>query len=215
MPSTSVHVSHIIPEQVTSKQILHICQYLQGTRTQGMTVKPDAKMQLNCYVDADFAGLWNVEHEQDPVCVKSRAGFLLTLGGCLLLWVSKLQTEVALSTTEAEYIAMSQAMRELIPMRTLLQQVGTTLHLDFAKPAIVHSKVFEDNDGDLKLATAPNISPRTKHIAVKYHFFREAVGEGKGIQIMKIDTAEQMADIFTKGLPMTQFQYLRKKLIGW
>ena len=168
-----------------------------------------------CYVDTDFAGLWNVEHEQDPVCVKSRTGFLLTLGGCPLLWVSKLQTEVALSTTEAEYIAMSQAMRELIPMRTLLQQVGTTLHLDFAKPAIVHSKVFEDNDGDLKLATAPNISPRTKHIAVKYHFFREAVGEGKGIQIMKIDTAEQMADIFTKGLPMTQFQYLRKKLIGW
>ena len=180
-----------------------------------MTFKPDPKMQLDCYVDADFAGLWNVENEQDPVCVKSRTGFILTLGGCPLLWVSKLQTEVALSTTEAEYIAMSQAMRELIPMRTLLQQVGATLSLDFAKPAIVRSKVFEDNNGALKLATAPNISPRTKHIAVKYHFFREAVGEKKGIHIMKIDTTDQIADMFTKGLPVAQFQYLRKKLIGW
>ena len=203
------------PRASHEQAILHICRYLQGTRNKGMTFKPDSKMQLDCYVDAYFAGLWNMENEQDPVCVKSRTGFILTLGGCPLLWVSKLQTEVALSTTEAEYIAMSQAMRELIPMRTLLQQVGTTLSLDFAKPAIVWLKVFEDNNGALKLATAPNISPRTKHIAVKYHFFREAVGEKKGIHIMKIDTTEQIADMFTKGLPATQFQYLRKKLIGW
>ena len=81
-----------------------------------MQIISEKNLQLNCYVDADFAGLYNVEDQQDPVCVKSRTGYVLTLGKTPLLWVSKLQTEVALSTTEAEYIALSQAMRELIPM---------------------------------------------------------------------------------------------------
>ena len=55
-------------------------------------------MDINCYVDADFAGLWGYEDDQDPVCVKSRTGYVLTLGDCPFLWVSKLQTEIALST---------------------------------------------------------------------------------------------------------------------
>ncbi len=67
-------------------------------------------MDLDLYVDADFAGLWSYEHDQDPVCVKSRTGFVITLGTCLVMWVSKLQTEIALSTLEAEYIALSMAM---------------------------------------------------------------------------------------------------------
>jgi hypothetical protein len=180
-----------------------------------MTFKPDTQMQLNCYVDADFAGLWNVEDDQDPVCVKSRTGYVLTLGNCPLLWVSKLQSEIALSTTEAEYIALSQAMRDLIPMRSLLQEIGTKLNLDFAKPALVYSKVFEDNNGALALANAPKMNPRTKHIAIKYHHFREHVGSEKGIEVVKIDTKEQLADSLTKGLPKEQFEVLRKMLIGW
>jgi hypothetical protein len=85
-----------------------------------MQFEPDKDLKFDCYVDADFAGLWHVEDDQDPVCVKSRTGLCLTLGGCPLLWVSKLQTEVALLTTEVEYIALSQSMRDLIPMRVLL-----------------------------------------------------------------------------------------------
>lgn len=132
-----------------------------------------------------------------------------------MIWVSKLQTEVALSTTEAEYIALSQSMRDLIPMRRLLQEAGTALSLDFSKPAILHSTVFEDNNGALSLALSPKISPRTKHIAVKYHHFRESVGEGKGVMIVKIDTKLQKADIFTKGLSADMHQGLRKLLMGW
>lgn len=203
------------PRASHEQAILRICRYLKGTREQGMTFKPDPSMQLNCYVDADFAGLWSVEDDQDPVCVKSRTGYVLTLGNCPLLWVSKLQTEIALSTTEAEYIAMSQAMRDLLPMRSLLQHLGDKMKLSFSKPTIIHSKVFEDNNGALTLATAPKISPRTKHIAVKYHFFREHVGKEKGIEILKIDTNEQLADAFTKGLSAEKFQGLRKRLLGW
>jgi hypothetical protein len=177
--------------------------------------KPESELKLDCYVDADFAGLYNVEDAQDPVCVKSRTGYVLTLGNCPLIWVSKLQTEVALSTTEAEYIALSQSMRDLLPMRRLLQEAGRGLDLEFSKPALLHSTVFEDNNGALSLALSPKISPRTKHIAVKYHHFRESIGESKGIIIVKVDTTLQKADIFTKGLSAEKHQAMRKLLMGW
>ena len=61
--------------------------------------------------------LWNYEDDQDPVCVRSRTGYVMSLGGAPIHWVSKLQTEIALSTTEAEYIVLSQALRELVPLR--------------------------------------------------------------------------------------------------
>jgi histone deacetylase 1/2 len=159
------------PRKSHEKAVIRICRYLKGTRDRGLCLQPDKEMRLDCYVDADFAGLWNVENEQDPVCVKSRTGYCLTLGNCPLLWVSKLQTEVSLSTTEAEYIALSQSMRDLIPMRGFLKEMGKRLKLDFAKETMLHSMVFEDNNGALSLATAPKITPRTKHIGVKYHHF--------------------------------------------
>jgi histone deacetylase 1/2 len=203
------------PRKSHEKAIVRICRYLKGTRFKGLRLKPNKTMKLDCYVDADFAGLWNVENVQDPVCVKSRTGFCLTLGDCPLLWTSKLQTEVSLSTTEAEYIALSQAMRELIPMRSFLLEIGKRVKLEFAQGTMLHSTVFEDNNGALSLATAPKITPRTKHIAVKYHHFRESVGEDKGIRIVKVDTKEQKADIFTKGLTGETYKTIRKLLMGW
>jgi hypothetical protein len=69
--------------------------------------QPSPNLNLGCYVDANFAGLQNYESNQDPVCVKSRTGYVMTLGGCPIQWSSKLQTEIAFSTTEAEYITLS------------------------------------------------------------------------------------------------------------
>jgi hypothetical protein len=126
-----------------------------------------------------------------------------------------LQTEIALSTTEAEYIALSQAIRELLPMRELFQEIGSSLKLKCAIPTILHSTVFEDNNGALSLATSPKISPRTKHIAVKYHHFRSKIGVDKGIIIQRVDTTEQKADIFTKGLGAQQFDCIRCLVMGW
>ena len=74
---------------------------MQGTLDKGLEFKPSPKMELDLYVDADFAGLWNVENDQDPVCVKSRTGYVITYGSCPVVWVSKLQTEIALSTLES------------------------------------------------------------------------------------------------------------------
>ena len=130
-----------------------------------------------------------------------------------MIWVSKLQTEIALSTLESEYIALSQAMRDLVPMRRLLQEVGTKMNLDFAKPALVHSTIFEDNNGALGLATSPKLTPRT----IKYHWFKSLIGESNGNEfiIKKIESENQKADILTKGLPSETFKAIRNLVSGW
>ena len=79
---------------------------------------------------------------------------------------------------------------------------------------IVKCKVFEDNESCIAIAKSGKFSPRTRHIAIKYHHFREYVKKGI-IQIHSIDTKEQTADIFTKPLSADLFKYLRGKLMGW
>ena len=72
-----------------------------------MTLQPSDEFNVDCYVDADFVGLYNIKNDQDPICVKSRTGYLITFMGCPLLWRSKIQSLIALSTMEAEHIALS------------------------------------------------------------------------------------------------------------
>jgi hypothetical protein len=139
----------------------------------------------------------------------------MTLGGCPIQWNSKLQTKIALSTTESEYIALSQAMRELIPLQRLLLEMATAMKLPGIKGVVIKSTVFEDNNGAITTATAVKMTPRTKHIAVKYHFFKSHINERNGISLAKIDTNLQKADIFTKGLPPQKFVEIRKLLCGW
>jgi hypothetical protein len=78
--------------------------------------KYDKSWKVDCYVDPDFASLNKAEHDQDPVSAKSRTGYVITFCNVPILWVSKMQTQIALSTMEAEYIALSQSMRDLFPI---------------------------------------------------------------------------------------------------
>jgi hypothetical protein len=203
------------PRASHEEAIKHICRYLQGVKDNGLTFQPSPSLQLDCYVDADFAGLWNYECDQDPVCVKSRTGYVMTLGGCPIQWSSKLQTEIALSTTEAEYIALSQAMRELLPLRRLLSEIVAEMNLSGATDSVIKSTVFEDNNGAISTATSVKMTPRTKHIGVKYHFFKSHLTDGSGITLDKIDTNLQKADIFTKGMAPQKFVTMRRLLCGW
>ena len=124
-----------------------------------------------------------------------------------------MQTEIALSTTEAEYIALSQAMRDVIPFTNVLTELQTFYSDELNTPQIL-CRLFEDNNGALLLATDQKYRPRTKHIALKYHHFRSFVNEGK-VNILPIDTKEQLADQFTKALDIQTFERLRCKLMGW
>ena len=133
--------------------------------------------------------------------------------GCPIYWCSKLQTEICLSTTEAEYVALSQSMREVLPFLNMMKEINEIFPLQQTPPELF-CRVLEDNRSCIKVAESLKFTHRTKHISLKYHHFRQFVQNGT-IKIFPIDTHEQLADIFTKPLDEKQFKYLRKKLCGW
>ena len=192
-----------------------IGRYLKHTRNRGLVVKPKKDLLLEMFADADFAGLWTLEHADDPISVKSRTGFVVTLGNVPVTWSSKLQTEIATSTMHAEYIALSTEMRELVPITHTLEHICTIFHIP-RDPAIKAVQVWEDNEGTLKLATGPieKVTPHSKHFAIKYHWFREKLTD-LSISIRHITTDKQKADIMTKGLVGKEFESKRYLLMGW
>jgi hypothetical protein len=156
-------------------------------------------------VDADFVGNWDrVNADVDPSTAKSRTGFVITYGGCPLSWASKLQTDVALSTTEAEYTALSTSLREVIHLMQLVQEANTMGWVTYQGAPIVHCKVFEDNIGALVMAKLPKMRPRTKHLCTRMHHFRERVRDGS-ISLEHVDTEDQIADMLTKPQPDALF----------
>jgi len=210
------------PKQVHYNAVKRIICYLIGTlkndQDRGLTFDVGSKddpIKIECYVDADFAGLWKIENDDDPVSSKSRTRFVIFVGNCPVIWQSKLQTETALSTVEAETVALSQSMRELLWLRWLTVDVAATLGTKIADVTEIKSKVFEDNNGAITLAMKPGLSSQTKYIHTKYWFFKEHIGKDKGIEIKKIDSEDQIADIFTKGVSEDLFVPLRNKLMGW
>jgi hypothetical protein len=193
-----------------------IGRYLKGTQDKGLIMRPTSKIHVDCYPDADFAGLYNKEDAQDPHCVRSRTGYVICVANCPVIWKSKLQTEIALSTMEAEYVALSQACKDLFPLLDLIKELGTACGLSIDKHSNLYVKVHEDNVGALTLGKLEprRMTPRSKHYAIKYHWFREHIGP-RNIELVKIDTKEQLGDMFTKGLSPIPFKHLRLKLMGW
>ena len=206
----------ICPKQSHAEAVRHIGRYLIGTKDKGIILDPKGN-SFDCYVDADFCGNWNPDTaEGDSSTSKSRSGYVIKYAGCPIVWQSKLQTETALSTTEAEYIALSTAPREVISLMALLKEA---MHRDHGIPNVtvtpkIHCKVFEDNSGALAMAQVPKMRPRTKHLNVKYHHFRDHVTRGD-ISLYAVASTDQEADIYTKPLALTLFQRLRFAILGW
>jgi hypothetical protein len=117
---------------------------------------------------------------------------------------------------EAEIIALAHCCRELFPVMDLVKEMGESLGLETEDMTSMHVSIHEDNAGALVLAETipPQFTPRSKYYAIKTVWFREEIHK-RGIKLLKIDTVEQLGDIFTKGLPRATFEYLRKKMIGW
>jgi hypothetical protein len=194
------------PRQSHGKAILYLVRYLKKTRDLGLQFKPDPKKGFECYCDANFSGNWNKAFAAvDPNTAKSRSGWIIFYAGCPISWASKLQSQVALSTTEAKYIAMSQSLCDLIPVMNLLEEMREQDFQVICTKPHVYCKVFKDNSGALELARLPKLHPRTKHINVCYHHFREHVRKGL-INIFPIDTKDQIADALTKALAQNDLQ---------
>jgi hypothetical protein len=108
---------------------------------------------------------------------------------------------------------MSQSLRDVIPVMNLLQEMRERDYQVICTEPHVYCKVFEDNSGALELARLPKLRPRTKHINVCYHHFREHVRKGL-IKIFPIDTKDQIADALTKALAQNDFQRHRRFMCG-
>ena len=204
------------PKRSHELALKRIGRYLKGTMSKGLILDPSDDYNIDCYPDADFAGLWGRENPDDPSSVRSRTGYVITLARCPVLWVSRLQPSIAMSTMESEYIALSQSCKDLFPVVDLACEMGSWLGLEFSKSSNMHVRVHEDNVGALTLGKLEprRATPRSKHYAVKYHWFRSEIGP-RNIQLVKISTEHQLGDMFTKGLGRIIFERLRNKLMGW
>ena len=147
--------------------------------------------------------------------MRSRTGYLVMLNETPIVWASRVQTEIALSTAEAEYAALSSGMRALVPTRHLLFEVAERMRIDASRISLI-SKAYEDNEAARYIATSdpPKLTARNKHWNIKHHWFRSHLSPD-GIQVMPISTTEQLADIFTKSLPRVTFEKFRLEIMGW
>ena len=206
------------PKRSHEIALVRIGRYLKGTLDKGLILTPSETLKIDCYPDADFAGLWNRDEIQDPHCVRSRTGYVINLADCPVLWKSRLQTEIALSTMEAEYVALSTSCRDLFPLIDLTKEICSIFKMDMVvkDTADMHIKVHEDNVGALALGKLEprRMTPRSKHYAIKYHWFRKHIGPRR-IQLVHISSDDQLGNLFTKGLSRVKFARLRKKLMGW
>ncbi len=198
-PDISISVG-ILSQYMTNPSIQHwngvkrILRYLKGTMNFGLCFKQSENFVLTGFSDSDWAG--------DESTRKSMSGFIFRLGESTISWGSKKQSVVALSTTEAEYIALSLATQEAVWLRNLLGD----LHLNQKTTTI-----FEDNQGTIALSNNPTNHSRTKHIDIKYHYVRDLILK-KQIDVSYCPTNEMVADIFTKGLPRVTFEHLRAEM---
>ena len=155
------------------------------------------KISLVGYSDADWAG--------DPSSRRSTTGFIFYLGNSPISWQSKIQTTVALSTTEAEYIALSSTTQEAIWLRSLLREWGFKMNMP--------TTLWSDNNGAIQLTYNPIHHKRTKHIEIKYHFIRDKV-KSNDIVVDKVHTSEMLAGILTKNTSTQTQSTLRQRLMG-
>ena len=203
------------PRKSHELALKRIGRYLKATSSRGLILNPSKELKVDCYPDADFAGMYGHEKPTDPSCAKSRTGFVITVADCPVFWQSKLQTETALSTMESEIIALAHSCRELFPVIDIVKSLAKAVGLPAGETSM-NVSIHEDNAGALVLAETlpPQFTPRSKYYATKTIWFREEIHK-RGILLKKIDTLEQLGDMFTKGLPRKTFEYLRQRLMGW
>jgi hypothetical protein len=204
------------PKQSHASAVKTIVRYLVATKLFGTVIRPtlSALLTLDLFVDADFVSLYKREPDWLVDSVRSRTGFIIMLCGCPLIWKSFLQTEISLSTLEAEYSALSNALKTLLPLKRIIEEALRTMKLPKNVGTTVLARAFEDNQGAYFLAKNQRITNRTKYFLLKFHWFW-AHFNAKEFKIYKINTKEQKADFLTKGLSVDAFEANRRAVQGW
>jgi Reverse transcriptase (RNA-dependent DNA polymerase) len=203
------------PKQSHATAVKTIVRYLAATADKGMILQPRGDLKLELFCDADFAGLYKREPDRSVDSARSRTGYIIKLSGCPLVWKSQLQTEISLSTLEAEYSALSQALRTLLPLKHMLIGIAQKVGLPTEVLATIMAEVFEDNQGCLALATNHRLTNRTKYFHVKWHWFWHHYSVHREFTVSYIKSALQDADYLTKQNPKDAFQANRLRVQGW
>lgn len=176
------------PSKKHWEAVKRIMRYLKGTINLGLQYEKGNSEECIGYSDADWAG--------DVQDRKSTSGYMFQMSGTAVSWRSKKQSCVALSTAEAEYMALASAAQEAVWLKQLVEELTSKS----AKPIVVH----EDNQAAIKMTKNPQFHGRAKHIAIKYHFIREQVERGT-VKLEYCPTEDMLADILTKGLTRDKF----------
>lgn len=169
-------------------------RYLIGTITKKLVYRKNPN-DIEGFCDADWAS--NIDQR------KSTTGYVFIMQGAAISWASKRQPTVALSTTEAEFMALVAAIQESMWLKRLERELFPSA----SKTMLLHC----DNKGAIQLAVNNSHSSRTKHIEIKASFFREKLDNGI-IQIEYIPTNEMLADILTKGLVANKQSFFTKQI---
>jgi ribonuclease HI len=154
-------------------------------------------VRITAYCDADWAG--------DKDDRKSTSGYCIFINNNLINWCSKKQSVVALSSAEAEYMAISEAIKELIWIRMIMKELMITVET----PSIL----YVDNQSAIRISENDGEHERTKHIDVRHYFIKDTINQGE-IKLKWISTNDQLADIFTKALSSKTFIKLRDKMMN-
>ena len=182
------------------KGLLRVIKYVLDTREKGLRYDVEKKMdsmwQIKAFCDSDFAG-----DQEKRISV---SGFCIYLMNCLISWKSKGQDNVTLSSTEAEYVAISDLCKELMFVRMILVFLGIKVKL----PIVVHC----DNIGAIFLGYNAKVSQRTKHIDTKYKYVGEYVQEGI-VKIVFVRSENNIADVLTKNASQEIFKKHASKLL--
>lgn len=201
-PDISFAIQHLSqfsshPTPVHWTAVKRVIRYVKGTPDVGLSYGPTGTegLVLTGYSDADWAG-----DENDR---KSVSGYVFLLGRNILTWGAKKQATVALSSMEAEYMALSYATREAIWLRNLLGELG----LVQGEP----TQIYVDNQGTISFAKSQDFHGRSKHIDIRHHFVRECIAR-QDIEVLYRSTDVNLADIFTKALPRERFNALMSLL---
>lgn len=202
-PDISYAVSYLSryldkPTESLWKAGKRILRYLKATANKGLVyyVQSNQSEQLIAYSDADWAG--------DKTDRKSTSGCVIFYCGNPIHWYSKKQTSVALSTAEAEYVAGSIAVSELIYLKGIVTDL--TLSQDTIK-----TNLLIDNQSAIRMIESFENSKRSKHIDIRAHFIKDIISK-KIISVYYIQTDENVSDIFTKALPTSKHAYFLEKL---
>lgn len=182
------------PSEEHIQKALYIVKYVATNPNGKIIYNGKQKEGFVAYCDADWAG--------DQINQKSVTGYIVKLAGGPVSWVSRKQKTVALSSTEAEYMSLSDTSRQLVWIESLFYEIGMYLR---------NIQLGVDNQGAIFLASNPAQEHRSKHIDIRYHYVRNCVEEGK-VELIYIPTDEQLADILTKKLSFDKFTQLRSKI---